>query len=126
MPEQPMHGIPEVSKQDLERPDQFAFKLNAILRSLAAQISNLMGVSGPVRTGTAARSYYGLAMFMKGTTTTGTAVFLGESDRNGNMRVIQVGSLTEYADDAAAKTGGLAPGMFYRTATGQVMVVLPY
>jgi hypothetical protein len=126
MPEKAMQGIPEVSRQDLEKPDQFAFKLNSILRTLAAQISNLLGVSGSVRMGNGPYTFYGATSFLKGTTTTGLAVFLGESDRSGNLRVIQVGALTEYANDTTAKAGGLEPGTFYRTATGQVMVVLPY
>jgi len=126
MPEKAMQGIPEVSKQDLEKPEQFAFKLNSILRTLAAQISNLLGVSGSVRMGNGPYTFYGAASFLKGTTTTGRVVILGESDLSGNLRVIQVGAFSEYADDTTAKAGGLEPGMFYRTATGQVMVVLPY
>ncbi len=38
--------------------------------------------------------------------------------------IIKAASLAEYADDAAAKTGGLAEGDFYRTSAGVVMVVL--
>ena len=126
MPEKAMQGVPEITALDVRDPSQLAFKLNAILRLLSSQISNLLGIAGPVRMGTGAYTFYGSTAFQKGTSTTGLAVFLGESDQNGNMRVIQVGSLSEYADDVAAKAGGLHPGMFYRTATGQVMVVLPY
>lgn len=39
--------------------------------------------------------------------------------------LVTITGLAEYADDAAAKLGGLTEGMAYRTAAGAVMVVLP-
>lgn len=125
MEKQKNFGIPEITQQDIRNPLQFAFRLNAILRMLASQISASLGLSGPVKTGDAAFTYGGPVSFQRGISVTGKLVALGESDGQGNWRTIEVGSLSEYADDAAAKAGGLAPGSFYRTADGVVMVVLP-
>ncbi len=125
MPEQPMFGIPEINQQDVKEPLRLVFRLNAILRSLAAQISYALGLSGPVRTGESDYTFSGRVSMQRGATVAGTLVVLGESDRDGNWRAVQVGALSEYADDAAAKAGGLPPGSLYRTASGAVMVVLP-
>ncbi len=40
-----------------------------------------------------------------------------------NFKQLAIAELAVYADNAAAITGGLSAGDFYRTSTGQLMIV---
>jgi hypothetical protein len=46
-----------------------------------------------------------------------------EAMRIKNSRIINIANTPTYADNAAAKAGGLVDGDVYRTATGALMIV---
>jgi len=125
MPETAVHGIPEITQADVSQPANLAFKLNMLLRMLGDNVSRLLGRAGPCRMGDGPYQFTGKTTFDKPMTLMEGVTITGTSDRLGNLLVIRVDELSEYANDAAAKAGGLHAGDFYRTATGAVMVVVP-
>lgn len=126
MPEPTGQGLPEINRQDVEKPDQLVFKLNMILRTLADQLSRVSGNVGPARVGSGERTYTGPATFQKDVTLSEGVKIGWRADRNGNKKAVNISSLSEYADDTTAKAGGLLPGDLYRTPTGSVMAVLDF
>ena len=61
------------------------------------------------------------ALSRSGATAGGTNVMTADIDMNGN-NILNV--LATYADNAAAIAGGLATGTMYKTATGEVRIVI--
>jgi len=49
---------------------------------------------------------------------------VAEKINNATARIVTIETPPTYADNAAAVTGGLAVGSFYKTATGEVRIVV--
>ena len=126
MPEPAPDSFAPINRQDVEKPDTLAFRLNLLFRRTFDQVSKLIGVSGPCRMGAGPYTFTGLVTHEKQVEFQEGAKIAGATDRLGNHKVLMLEDLAEYANDAAAKLGGLVPGDLYRTATGQVMVVLDF
>lgn len=117
-------GLPEITTKDVGSPDLIA-KLNQAFRILSTAVLRLMGELGPTQWGEGQQTFKGEVKLLGDLGVAKRLTLNGESDRQGNMRPIWLANgLPEYANDAAAKTGGLIAGELYRTAAGAVMIVL--
>ncbi len=113
--------IPEVTRKDLSDP--VPFRLNENFQLVAEQITQSQGYGKEVTIGPATRSYKGQVRLQAGAEVTGTLVLTPTTDAKGNYKPVSSPKLSIYADNTAAKAGGLVDGDWFRTAAGQLMVV---
>lgn len=97
--------IPEIRQSDLKDPT--VSRLNIVLRLLCEKIIQAQGGSGPFT--------FLAAMTAPGLSSSSTLSVSGQPTLSG---------LREYADNAAALAGGLFPGDVYKTATGELRIVV--
>lgn len=113
-------SLPEITKKDLEeaRP----FKLNSLLSFLAEHLAAVQGAQGPFVFGVGPYTFRGVVTLSEEANFDSTANFALEASFDARPRI---GALADevFANNAAAKAGGLTAGQLYSTATGEVMVV---
>lgn len=101
----PESQIGTIKRRDLE--DESLFRLNTLFNFLAGQIAANIGITGPV--------------------TFRAEVTVPSMQCNSGLSVSgqpNLSGLREYADNTAALAGGLIPGDIYKTAAGELMVVV--
>jgi len=115
--------IPQLTEQDV-RPESLAFKINQVLQVLASQVAQVQGRSGPFRFEVGPLVFSGRVTFEGSAEFEQSVEMAGHSDATGNpIPVRYTLGLPVYANNDAAKAGGLLAGHLYRTAEGVVRIV---
>jgi hypothetical protein len=116
--------IPQITTEDM-KGEALVFKLNLVLQLIASQVAKAQGNNGPFSFGEGPLTFPDGTSVAGGLAVSKAIRVTGESDRNGNVNTVEfINGMPEYADDAAAKAGGLTRGRLYRTSAGAVMVVM--
>lgn len=113
-------SLPEITKRDLG--EEHLFKLNSLLAFLAEHLAAVQGAQGPFEFDVGPFTFKGVVTFSEQTGFNEIATFARETRFDARPRI---GALADevFADNTAAKAGGLTAGQLYSTATGEVMVV---
>lgn len=114
-------AIAEISERELK--SGVPFRLNQILKTLAEELSKVQGFSGPFIFGAGPYTFQGAVTANGGVSITGVTVLTGASNRGGAYEVARIPNISTFANNAAAKAGGLTDGYIYRTANGDLKIV---